>query len=371
MTTQRPVLAGILVADFSDSAAGAWCSRMLADFGAAVVMVESPDGHPLRREPPFDSAGHSIAAAYFLANKKSVVLDLDQPKDRQRALQLATRADVVINSAPPSKLAERGLTYQHIGRADLVMAHVTMHGMSGPLAESAGDELTVAARSGWAGINGDAGREPLRPSGHQVAFCTGVAAYAAIVAAILHRDRNPGEGEEVDIAALDVMVSTFAPALLRAGYTGKPLGRRESADITAGPVPVADGHFALTISRAHFWRDAMHLLGLHDLAEDPRWETSWYRAAHKDEYVDRVQQAMAGWKKRDLFEELAARRVVAGPVLTMAELTDNEHLRERGFWFGSPDGSVFPGPAFRMSESPWRINSGAPSHGEHSGEVWG
>lgn len=344
---------------------------MLADFGAIVVMVEPPGGNPLRSEPPFDDGGRSVAAAYFLANKRSVVLDLDRQTDRHRAMQLARRADVVINSLPPSKLNERGLAYGQINRPDLVMAHVTTYGMSGPLAEVPGDELTVAARSGWAGINGDAAREPLRPSGHQVAFCTGVAAYAAIVAAILHRDRHPGEGQEVDIAALDVMVSTFAPALLRAEYTGSPLGRRDSADITAGPVPVADGHFALTISRAHFWRDAMQLLGLDDLAEDPRWETSWYRAAHKDEYVDRVQQAMAGWQKHDLFEELAARRVVAGPVLTMGELLDNEHLRERGFWVEAPDGGRFPGPAFRMSESSWRLNSGAPSPGEHAREVWG
>lgn len=371
MTTAPGTLADLVVTDFSDSAAAAWCSRLLADFGATVVMVEPPGGHPLRREPPFDDRGDSVAAAYFLANKRSVILDLEQEGGRQRALQLARRSDVVINSLPPSRLQERGLTYGQIDRRGLVMAHVTMHGMSGPLAEVPGDELTVAARSGWAGINGDINREPLRPSGHQVAFCTGVAAYAAVVAAILHRDRHPGEGQEVDVSALDVMVSTFAPALLRAGYTGKSLGRREGADITAGPVPVADGHFALTISRAHFWRDAMHVLGLDDLAEDPRWETSWYRAAHKEEYVDRVQEAMAGWPKHELFRELAARRVVAGPVLTMAELVENEHLRERGFWVEAPGGERFPGPPFRMSRSPWALRSPAPRPGEHEREVWG
>lgn len=342
---------------------------MLADFGATVVMVEPPAGHPLRSEPPFDSQGHSIPAEYFLANKRSVVLRPDTAEGRTVRGRLIGRADVVVSDFLPSELEALGLGYRSLARPELIMAHVTAHGMTGPLAETPGDELTVAARSGWAGINGDASREPLRPSGHQVAFCTGTAAYAAVVAAVLHRDKHPREGQEIDIAALDVMVSTFAPALLRAQYTGVPLRRRDAADITAGPVPVADGHFALTISRAHFWRDAMNLLGLHDLAEDTRWESSWYRAAHKEDYVDRVQEAMSAWTKTALFEELAARRVVAGPVLTMQELTENQHLQERGFWTEIADerGTVpFPGAAFHMSATPWRVDASAPAVGQHS-----
>lgn len=372
MNANARALGDLLVVDLSDSAAGAWCSRMLADFGATVVMVEPPAGHPLRSEPPFDPEGRSIAAEYFLANKRSVVVEPRAAGGRAALGRLIGRADVVVNSYPPSVLASLGLDYASIARPDLIMAHITPYGMTGPLAETPGDELTVAARSGWAGINGDAAREPLRPSGHQVALCTGTAAYAAVVAAILHRDQHPGEGQEVDIAALDVMVSTFAPALLRAQYTGVPLQRREAADITAGPVPVADGHFALTISRAHFWRDAMNLLGLHDLAEDPRWESSWYRAAHKEDYVGRVQEAMSSWTKAALFGELAARRVVAGPVLTMEELTGNEHLRERGFWTeipGTRGASPFPGPAFHMTRTPWQVDSPAPQVGQHTAEV--
>jgi crotonobetainyl-CoA:carnitine CoA-transferase CaiB-like acyl-CoA transferase len=103
----------------------------------------------------------------------------------------------------------------------------------------------------------------------------------------------------------------------------------------------------------------MNVLGLHDLAQDPRWETSWYRQAHKDEYSGRVGEAMRGWKKADLFEELAARRVVAGPVLTMEELRSNLHLAERQFWTEA-DGQDFPGAPFRMSATPWRLRACAP-----------
>ena len=76
--------------------------------------------------------------------------------------------------------------------------------------------------------------------------------------------------------------------------------------MTTGPVPVRDGYFALTISRAHFWRDAMTLLGLHDLAEDQRFEASWYRQQHRDDYVPRVEERMARWTKMELFDALAS-----------------------------------------------------------------
>jgi formyl-CoA transferase len=152
------------------------------------------------------------------------------------------------------------------------------------------------------------------------------------------------------------------------------MGRRPEIDMTAGPVPVADGHFALTISRAHFWRDAMNLLGLDDLAEDARWESGWYRAAHKDEYVGRVEERMRDWRKMDLFRELGSRRVIAGPVLTMAELAANEHLRARGFWtrpLSDAAGPEFPGAPFRMSATPWSIRTAAPPAGSNAPEPAG
>ncbi|MGE0600004.1 MAG: CaiB/BaiF CoA transferase family protein [Dehalococcoidia bacterium] len=363
----NPTLSNVRVLDLSTSAAGAWCSRVLADFGADVIMVEGPEGHPLRGEPPFDAVGNGIAAALFLANKRSVVLDLNEANDRAKALALAKHADVVVSSYAPAALSELGLEYPAFRNERLILCHVTPFGMTSARANDPANELTVAAMSGWASLNGDADRSPLKPSGHQVAFCTGTAAYAAIVSALYYREENGGIGQEIDIAELDVMVSTASPAVLRAQYLGTPGTRRQSIDITTGPVPIRDGHFALTISRAHFWRDAMNVLGLTDLAEDQRYETSWYRAAHKDEYTSRVGEAMSTWSKADLFEQLAARRVVAGPVLTMEELRNSEHLADRDFWTTLGE-TTYPGAPFKMSETPWQLHDPAPATGARTAE---
>lgn len=363
-------LDGIRVLDMSSSWAGAWCSRLLADFGAEVVFAEPTEGHPLRQLGPSDAAGASIAGAYLLANKGSAAIELATPGGREAARALARRADVVVSDQTPSQLAAFGLDYRGIGAPDLILAHITPYGFEGELAEVRGNDLSVAAHSGWASINGLASREPLKPSGMQASYCAGLAAFSAVVAAVLERETRGCGGQEIDIAHLDVMVAAFAPALLRGQYTAEAMRRNPATDLTTGPVPVADGHFALTISRAHFWHDAMSLLGLDDLAGDTRWDASWYRAAHKDEYVGRVQEAMSHWTRERLFEELAARRVVAGPVLEMHELAKNDQLRARGFWTrpgDSPDAPEYPGAPLRMSAAPWRLRTPAPEKAQIAG----
>ncbi|MCA9830744.1 MAG: CoA transferase [Dehalococcoidia bacterium] len=355
-------LDGLRVVDWSTTAAASMCSRLLADFGAGVTFIAPADGHPLDSLGPRLPGGRSAIATYLFANKSFVTLDPDSDVGREQLLALARSADVVVSDLPPSLLASRGLEYATLASPRLVMAHVTPHGMFGPLAEVRGNDLTTAARSGWASINGLASRPPLKPSGWNSSYCAGASAYAAIVAALISRNRDAGYGQEIDIAATDVMASTFAPGLLRVQYTGQPFLRPSHADMTTGPVPVADGHFALTISRAHFWREAMNLLDLPDLAEDRRWDESWFRQKHKDLYIDRVQERMATWNRMDLFDELAVRRVIAGPVLTVEELTSNEHLHGRGFWVQHPGepSRIFPGAPYRMSRTPWSLRNVQP-----------
>ncbi len=382
-------LHGIQVLDVSTSMAGAWCSRMFADFGADVSVVEAPSGHPLREREPQTEDGRSVAAEHALANKRSLSLDLEAEPGRELLRDLVTQVDVLIESFAPGTLEGWGLDYETLRaiHPELVVVSLTPHGQDGAYASLPGNSLTASARSGWASINGFAGQPPLQTSQYQGDYCSGVLAYGAAVAA-LHERADVGQpGQHIDISEFEVMASTFSPAALRAQYSGENPPRKETMDVTAGPVPVADGHFALTLSRAHFYRDAMNVLGLPDLAEDEQLQEGWYRNSHRELWVDRVHDAMAGWSRQDLFDELGVRRVVAGPVLAMEELRENDHLRDRGFWV-RPDGhshdgepaesdiehseySEYTGAPAKLSASPWRLQRRAPRVGEHTIELLG
>lgn len=334
---------GLRVLDVGDRGSTAWCARMFADLGADVVMVEPPGGHPLRADPP--------AAAHLLANRRRA--------DPARLADLAAAADLVITGDPTGDRSPPALRAR--GARALIVA-ITPYGLEGDHVAVPGDELTAAAMGGWASMNGLASREPLKGPGYQAAHQAGTFAWAAATAALL----GGTPGELVDVAERDVLVSTFAPAILRAQYTGRPERRRDAVDFSNGPVPVADGAFALTLSRPHFWQHAMRILGLDDLADDPDLQTSVQRAKRTERFVDRVQEQLLGWKRMELFDELAARRVIAGPVLDMADLDGNPQLEARGF-FTSPASSPavrVPGPPVRFGRSRWHLEREAPPAGE-------
>lgn len=333
-------LDGLRVLDLGDRPSTAWCARLLADLGADVIGTEPPEGHPLRRDPP--------AAAYFLANRRRT--------DLASGPGLAPQADVIITSEswPGTHLA----AVRTLSPAALIVC-ITAYGLDSALASHPGNDLTAYATSGWASVNGLATDAPLKGPGYNASFQAGTFAWAAVIAALL----GDPSGEVLDISERDVLCSTLSPAFLRQQYTGTRERRREAADITAGPVPVADGYFALTLSRAHFWQSAMRILGLDDLADVPELQSSASRAERKELWAERVQQAMLGWKRKELFDALAAQRVIAGPVLDMADLKQNPQLVARGFFRAPeevPDAPLQPGPPVRYGRTRWRLARPAP-----------
>jgi crotonobetainyl-CoA:carnitine CoA-transferase CaiB-like acyl-CoA transferase len=338
-------LAGLKVLDLGQRASTAWCSRLLADFGAEVIAAEAGEGHPLRAHPPFSADGVSIAARYFLANKASVAADA--------AGDLVSAADVIVTDALPG--AEADPAALALANPCAIVCAITPHGLSGPRATAPGNDLTANALSGWASVNGTAGESPLKASGYQASYQAGTFAFGCVVSALIERLAGDGEGQIIDVAELDVLVSTFAPAPLRYQYSGFVWPRKQALDVNDGPVPVADGYFALTISRPAFWIKAMRILGLPDLADDPELQQAGLRPKLKHRFAERLSAALSGWKRMALFDALGRERVIAGPVLRMDELADNPQFAARGFFRSAPSGVRYPGPFARMSASGWRL----------------
>ena len=327
-------LEGLRVVDVGTRVATAWCSRLLADFGADVVAIEPVDGHPVRRHAPFDSSGRSIAARYVLANKRRAA-----PTNRS---DLLSAADVIVADAAAESIQAAHPTAIVVG--------ITPGGLSGPFASIPGNDLTAYARSSWAQVNGRKQREPLKGSGYQASYQAGTMAFGAVVAALIERSASAtGDGQLIDISELDVLVSTSAPAPLRYQYSGFVWDRRETVSMNDGPIPVADGFFALPLSRPAFWEKAMNLLGLPDLAADEDLQQPGIRVKYTERFADRVSAAMRRWKKMDLFYALAELRVIAGPALEIDEMAKNPQFEARGFFQAAKDtGTRFPGPFAKM-----------------------
>ncbi|MDP6605417.1 MAG: CoA transferase [Dehalococcoidia bacterium] len=364
----------VRVIDLSTSVAGTWCTRLLADFGADVIAVEPPGGSLLRSLAPFADDGTSVIASYVLANKRSIMLDVGHPQGRRALSAMVRESQIVVESGTPGTLDSWGigLDQRDARWPKQILVSVTPHGQDGGREHLPGNDLTAYAYSGWASVNGLADREPLKGSGYTGSYLAGVAAYAGAVTALCYADQHEGEGQHVDVAESEAAGIVFAPALLATLYAGAVAGRKPGMDLMTGPVPVRDGHFALTLSRAHFWRDAMTVLGLDELSADRRFDSGWYHREHRDEFMPLVQERMAQRDKMELFDALGTMRVVAGPVLDTAELSENEHLRARAAFVRpseDPEGLEYPGAPFVMSETPWALDRRAPRAGENAVRV--
>jgi crotonobetainyl-CoA:carnitine CoA-transferase CaiB-like acyl-CoA transferase len=353
-------LDGLNVLDLSTRYAGAWCGRLLADFGADVVLR---DPHPVRKLAPFDGEGQSIPARYVLANRRSVMLN--EGDSGWKILFVA--ADLVIDDAQAGTPERAWIDAHMTDSPNAVHVVVTPHGLTGARAHWPGNEMTADAVSGWASVNGLADRSPLKASGFQASYQTGTVAFGAAVCALIHRHKS-GAGQQIDVAMTEVLSTTFAPGVLRSQFQDAPWPRHLAIDFTNGPAPVKDGYFSLTLTRPHFWAGAMKLLGLDDLADDKRLLATHSRPQHKDLFVARVHEKMSHFNKVDLFRKLSDIKVLGGPAFTMDELDSNENMAARDF-FTSANGIKYPGAPFKMSQTPFTLSRGLPVPGADTDEI--
>ncbi len=353
---------GLRVVDRSTRLSGAWAARLFADFGADVLLVEPPEGHPLRHEPPFLDARagveRSLPHAYVNWNKRSVVTT-----DEAEIAALSANADVVVTTDPdvPADLASG------------VHLSITPHGLTGPLAQVPGNNLTNCARIGWATINKRADEPPLQLPVRQTGYIAGVAGFVAAAAALYR-----GGSERLDVSEIEAAALTCAPWALmgifingadgRAAAFGPAGGRRRGAH---GPLwRAADGLINYGYGDWQQWTGAMRFLGLPELAEDERFVSAWGR--HQQDtrpVIAALAEASAPRSKWDLFHGLAKLRCISGVVQNAQELRDSEQLNERGFIVNAHvDGRAARagGAPAKLSATPWALNRPAPKLGEHN-----
>ena len=258
-------LDGVRVLDLSTRLAGAYCARLFGDFGADVRMLETERGHPLRREPPFlggePGPERSLLHAYVNANKTSWLDDGEDALTDQIA-----GADVIVTTEAPWPVRLRGALRS--APPDAVVLSITPFGLEGPLAGAEANNLTLSAMSGWSFICGYEGEPPLTLPRHSSEFLAGVASFSGGAAALLRRQAT-GQGTLVDVSELEAMIVSSAPWSLALIFD--PGGYTETVhkhDRGRAPfLRAADGDMVVVLGQGPFWRDAMTVLGLAELAD--------------------------------------------------------------------------------------------------------
>jgi CoA:oxalate CoA-transferase len=338
------MLTGYRVLDITQFVAGPTCGRILAELGAEVIKIEpAPFGDRSRtqgvkpEDPAYRSSSQSSYYAQHNHSKRSLALDFKQPRGRELIRQLAAKSDVLIENFTPGVMARAGLSYDDLKRvnARLVMCSISLAGQSGPLSDKPGYDYVAQAYAGVTGLVGEPGESPMIVPMTIGDVSTGVAAAMAIGFALLHRERT-GEGQYIESALLDTyfhMHEANVPRIaLRGGnYVPKRTGTQHPDGGPAGIFHYRDEEYVTIVALPHQWPQLIKALDRSDLADDPRFATARDRRANNKALQAIIEEWLCRFPTRDAaLAALEKERVPCAPVLTLNEVLELPHLRERG-----------------------------------------
>ncbi|MFO1502460.1 MAG: CaiB/BaiF CoA-transferase family protein [Steroidobacteraceae bacterium] len=376
-------LTGIRVLELARILAGPWAGQVLADLGADVIKVESPEGDETRRwGPPFVRyADGGQDAAYFHScnrGKRSVVADFRTPEGRKRVLDLCAGADVVIENFKRGDLARHGLDGATLRASHprLVWCSITGFGQTGPYADRPGYDFIVQGMGGIMDLTGEPDGPPQKPGVAYADLFTGLYAVIAIQSALAARARS-GEGAFIDMSLFDTQVAVLANQSMNFLASGRAPTRMGNAHPNLVPYQtfrVADGEVVIAVGSDAQFRSLCVVLGLHDLAVAPEAATNAVRVEHRSALVSRLQAPLAAWRRDALLDALLAVGVPAGPINSVAEVFADAQVAARRMVYRvhSRDGEALPAvrAPLTMTGLPEPSTRAAPRLGEHQHESW-
>ena len=378
-----PPLKGVRVIELARILAGPWAGQLLADLGADVIKVESPEGDDTRKwGPPFVTGhdGENLSAAYYHAcnrGKRSIVIDFSTPQGAETVRRLAATADILIENFKLGGLKKYGLDYESLKAVNprLVYCSITGFGQDGPYAPRAGYDFIVQGMSGLMSITGPADGEPQKVGVAVTDIFTGLYSVIAIQAALRHAERT-GEGQHVDMALFDAQISVLANQNLNYLVSGKAPTRMGNAHPNIAPyevLPVRDGHFILAVGNDGQFRKFCAAIGLEHLADDPAFATNAARVANRAGLREKIVEALAALTRDELLPKLEAAHVPASPINDIGQAFADPQAVARGMRLDLDDGHGNALPSVRspmlMPATPLAYDRPSPRLGEHTDEI--
>ncbi len=379
-------LKGIRVLELARILAGPWIGQTLADLGADVIKVESPDGDDTRTwGPPFVAGedGEKLDAAYFHAcnrGKRSVVLDFTTEEGQEAVRRLAAQSDVLLENFKVGGLTKYGLDYESLKKINprLIYCSVTGFGQDGPYAHRAGYDYIVQGMSGIMDLTGEPDREPQKIGVAFADIFTGLYGVIAVQAALAQRERT-GEGQQIDMALLDCMTGVLANQALNFLVSGRAPRRLGNAHPNIAPYqvfPTSDGHLIVAVGNDRQFVKFCTLLGRSDLATDERYLTNALRVQNRDTLTPELSAETAKIERDTLLKLLEDAGVPGGPINTVADVFADPQIEHRQMRVDTPHSGAAAGTSpgvrtpIRFSAAELALDRGVPRLGEHTAEVW-
>ena len=370
-------LAGLKVVELGTLIAGPYCARLMAEFGAEVIKVETPgEGDPLRKWRQLHE-GNSLWWYAQSRNKKSVAVNLRDPQGQEIVRRLAGGADIVVENFRPGTLEKWGLGYDTLAARNpgLIMVRLSGFGQSGPYKDRPGFGAIGESMGGMRYITGYPDRAPVRVG---ISIGDSLAAMFGVIGALmaLHHRHSSGKGQVVDVAlyeAVFAMMESMLPEYGMGGLVRERSGAALPGIVPSNTYPCSDGKYVVIGANADsIFKRMMRAIGRADLAEDPTLGSNDGRVRRTEE-LDRV---IGEWTSRHTLEQalevLERAEVPSGRIYSIADIAADLHYQARGMIerhrLGDLD-LLLPGMVPKLSETPGETRWIGPRLGEHTDEL--
>ena len=365
-------LSSLRILEVGHILAGPYCGMLLADLGADVIKIESPEGDMARRISPHQIGLHNAYFASLNRNKRSVCLDLNTEEGQQALGRLVAESQALLTNMRPAVIKKLGLTYEHlkVWNERLVCVALTGYGLDGPYADRPAYDYVIQALAGVMALTGDPDGPPTKAGFSVADNSAGIMGAVGLLAKIIE-----GKGGQVDVSLYDTILSQMnylAGAYLNVGE--RPRRFRHGSHPYMVPAQIfatKDGYLALFISHDRFWQRFATEVERPEWLSDPRFATMKDRAINRDLVIAEVERLIKADSTANWVARLSQLGIVVAGVETLEQALESDLSRARDMVaaIDTPDGT------FRMVGNPIKFSEysttykAPPLLGEHNDEI--
>ena len=365
------------ILDLSRLAAGNMVSHMFADFGADVIKVEKPGKGDDLRNWQVNDVAHWWAV--YSRNKRSIALNLKEEEGLKLLKELVKSADVFIENFVPGTLEKWGVGPDKLLELNknLIILRISGWGQTGIYKDAPGFGSLVEGMSGFASMTGEENQKPLLPPLALADMVAGLTGFGAILMAVIASKKNQIGGQVIDLSLFEPLFSILGPWAASYKISGKTpprIGNRSNVAAPRGIYKTKDNKFvSLSASMQSMWEKLAITIGAQELINDPKFLTNSDRLSNQDDLDDVISNFIKKFDRDPLLKLFSEEGITVGPVLDISEIIEHPYVLDRKILiehYNNNYGNILMHQAFpRLSKTPGKVKSSAPSIGENTNEI--